>query len=88
MEAFWFFWLTLFVLSAFFKSERARKDREAIPEHRRNTVRNRKAMPKREVKEVLSEAEKQRRRDIEDLRKQGFSDDIITMIIPTINNGQ
>lgn len=40
------------------------------------------------TKAYVDEKEIQRQKDIEDLKKQGYTDDIITMIIPTINNGQ
>jgi len=33
-------------------------------------------------------AEKQKEKDVAELRKQGFDEELITTIIPTINNGQ
>lgn len=42
----------------------------------------------KEAERVRKAEEKQREKDIEDLRKQGFTDELIATIIPTINNGQ
>lgn len=42
----------------------------------------------KEAERVLKEEQKQREKDIADLKKQGFTDELITTIIPTINNGQ
>lgn len=42
----------------------------------------------KESEKLEKEIEKQREKDIEELRKQGFTDELITTIIPTINNGQ
>ena len=33
-------------------------------------------------------SEKARAKDIEDLKRQGYTDELIAVIIPTINNGQ
>lgn len=41
-----------------------------------------------EAERALKEAQKQRDRDIAELRKQGYTDELIAAIIPTINNGQ
>lgn len=102
MEAFFCIVLSYFVLRAFIKSERNKKlDRlerqEKIKEYqRKEREKLRKNKPKVRIEkapltaEEIAEAEieKQKQRDIEELRKQGYTDDIITMIIPTINNGE
>lgn len=40
-----------------------------------------------EAEKAAKEAQKQRDKDIAELRKQGFTDELIATIIPTINNG-
>ena len=42
----------------------------------------------KEVEEAQKIVDKQRDQDIADLRKQGYTDELIAVIIPTINNGQ
>lgn len=42
---------------------------------------------KAEEKERMK-ADKKREKDIADLKKQGYTDELIAVIIPTINNGQ
>lgn len=41
-----------------------------------------------EAEKARKAEERQREKDIEDLRRQGFTEELITTIIPTINNGQ
>ncbi len=43
---------------------------------------------KRVPKQVKTEEEKQHEKDIADLRRQGYTDELIAVILPTINNGQ
>ena len=102
MEEFWFFWLSLIVLSFFFRSERRKK---AYRKERREEIQLQDALVRNELRgiqeaemplteeeakelEFNKEAEKQRNRDIAELRKQGFDDKMIAVILPTINNGQ
>lgn len=42
----------------------------------------------KEAEKLQKDIEKQKERDIAELRKQGFTDELITTIIPTINNGK
>lgn len=43
---------------------------------------------KEEAEKARKEVERQREREIAELRKQGYSEEIIAVILPTINNGQ
>lgn len=38
--------------------------------------------------QAKKKAEKEREKEIEQLRKQGYTDELIAVILPTINNGQ
>lgn len=42
----------------------------------------------KEARQAAIRAERQREKDIAELKKQGFTDELIATIIPTINNGQ
>jgi len=42
----------------------------------------------KEAARAARQAEAQREKDIAELKKQGFTDELIATIIPTINNGQ
>lgn len=57
-----------------------------IPENLEKEGVERKAQ--KEAEEAKKIIDKQRERDIADLRKQGYDDELIAVIIPTINNGE
>lgn len=38
--------------------------------------------------ELKKDIDKQKQRDIEELRKQGYTDELIAVILPTIYNGE
>lgn len=38
--------------------------------------------------QAQKKADKQREKDIADLKRQGYTDELIAVILPTINNGQ
>ncbi len=40
------------------------------------------------AKKLREDIEKQKERDTERLRKEGYTDELIAVILPTINNGQ
>lgn len=99
MDAFWCILLSFLVIRAFIRSERAKREERAemIAAYQRKEEAKRKKERKvkitrkkpelAEEEKLQAEIEKQKQRDIEDLRKQGYSEDIIAMILPTINNG-
>lgn len=95
MDPFWGITLSVIAISSFWKSEKrksaerryekARREEKAIAEASRPIPLSEE---EKEAKRVQKEIEKQRDRDIQDLRKQGLSEELITTILPTINNGQ
>ena len=42
----------------------------------------------KEAEKTRKDIEKQKEKEINELRKQGYTDELIAVIIPTINNGQ
>ena len=95
MDPFWGITLSVIAISSFWKSEKrksaerrydkARREEKAIAEASRPIPLSEE---EKEAKRIQKEIDKQRERDIQDLRKQGFSEELITTILPTINNGQ
>lgn len=89
MEAFWGITLSILLLRAAFKGEWLRREsttRIVAKDdrfERLNDLANAKPVP------VTKSAEERRReKEVEELRKQGYDDELIAVIIPTINNGQ
>lgn len=79
MDPFWGITLSLIAIRWFWKSEnRKYKDRKADEKRQERIV----------VKPVKTEEEKQREKEVQELRKQGYTDELIAVILPTINNGQ
>ena len=77
MDAFWCILLSILVLSAFIKGQVRRKEEKASKIERAQSaerVYSRKTVKTQEDK------------DIEELRKQGYTDELIAVILPTINN--
>ena len=96
MEAFFCIVLSYAALKAFWKSERKKaKERKSLDLPATNLEKIKaigdidKAAKEEEVQDKLrKDVEKQKERDAEHLRKQGYSDELIAVILPTINNGQ
>lgn len=87
MEAFWCIVLSFFTLKSFLKRERRKaKERKAI----NSGVSAEYVDELSEVEELDRKAQdnRQREKEAEELRKQGYTEDIIAIILPTINNGQ
>lgn len=81
MDAFWCILLSTIVLRWAWKSNvfniaRKRQPDKIPPIEFSQTDQNKKPI------------DKETERDIAELRKRGFTDDLIAMIIPTINNGE
>ena len=58
-------------------------------EFREERIRNKTSKERqREVERLDKEAKRRKQKDIQDLKDQGFTDELIAVILPTINNGQ
>jgi hypothetical protein len=80
-DTFWSITLSLIVLRWWWK-RRARQPREIKAAPRAATANG-------EIDQISLEkweAERQRQRDIVDLKKRGYTDEVITTILPVINN--
>lgn len=95
MDPFWGITLSTIVIARFWKKEnQKRKERKEFKEQQRLAAEKEAARPiplteeEKEAQRVQKEIDKRRERDIADLRKQGYTDELIAVIIPTINNGQ
>lgn len=89
MEAFWCITLSILVIRWYLKSSADSEPRE--PKYKKIKAEYPVAEPvveDPEVEKARKAAEAQRERDIADLKKQGYTDELIAVIIPTINNGQ
>lgn len=90
MDAFWCIVLSFFTLRWFIKSEREKRGLRRP----RNPIASDEPVIHTEFDEELQairkrrEADDQRERDIMELKKQGYTDELIAVILPTINNGQ
>ena len=82
MNAFWFFTLTFLLLRFIWK----RKSQEQqIAKDERPRVNN---ITVSEEEKQRRKVDKQKEKDIADLKKQGYSDELIAVILPTIWNGK
>lgn len=87
MDIYAFFCITIsiFVLSKWWKHQRVkwyrRNEFKVIPNNIRTQI-------KPDVKDLEKEVDNQKKKDIEALKKQGYTDELIAIILPTINNGQ
>ena len=80
MNAFWFFTLTFLLLRFIWK----RKSQEQqIAKDERPRVNN---ITVSEEEKQRRKVDKQKEKDIADLKKQGYSDELIAVILPTIWN--
>lgn len=76
----WFFCISLIILVLIFNA----KNRRPWPRIFRPKVQLR----QEDIWRPLSKADKQRQKDIEQLKRQGYTDEVIAMIIPVIYDGQ
>lgn len=81
INAFWCIVLSTLVLWWFIKDQKRRRE-SAVPKTSHYVP---EAPPVNETEEERLRRE-QRERDIRDLRKQGYTDELIAVILPTINN--
>jgi hypothetical protein len=77
MDAFWCITFGFLILRAYIKSEAKKASKNIEPEQ-----------PKTYTLDEQNADEIQKERDRAELRKQGFTEELITVIIPTINNGK
>lgn len=75
MDAFWGITLSMLAISWFLKRENTK------PEYRKAPV-------DKSADKARKEIERQRNREIEELRRKGYDEELIAVIIPTIHNGQ
>lgn len=101
MDPFWCITLGTLVVARFWKREkRKNKERRYEKEEHNKRVEQAKqdeviakysavfgAPMSKEEKEAIA-AKRQRDKEVEELRKQGYTDELIAVILPTINNGQ
>lgn len=91
MDAFWCILLSFFVIRYAIKEAVANKveKEEAVERYREETGDSFKAIDEVTKEEIYQrDKEKQKQRDIDELRKQGYDDELIAVILPTLNNGQ
>lgn len=89
MDAFWGITLSLLVLRAAFKSKWLRREHKTRIVAKDNRFEQLNALANAQPVPVKKSSEERRReQEVEELRKQGYTDELIAVIIPTINNGQ
>ena len=101
MDAFWGITLSVIAISMFWKRERIKKEdrrydeqkaAERIEKQKQQEVIDKYAPifagPLTAGEKAEVKTEKEREQDIERLREQGYTDELIAVILPTINNGQ
>ena len=101
MDAFWGITLSVIAISWFWKRERIKKEdrrydrqkaAEKIEKQRQHEVIDKYtpifAGPLTAEEKAEIKAEKEKEKEVERLRKQGYTDELIAVILPTINNGQ
>jgi hypothetical protein len=82
MDAFWGITLSLLVLRWWYKNHHVEKPR-VKPNLLPKTPANVKTQ---EVLRAQEQARQQRERDVEALRKQGYTDELIATILPVVND--
>ena len=75
MDAFFCITLSILLLRWWWKNQDHTPKPPKIPD-----------FPPSDTIEPLTEADKQRNRDIAELKKQGYTDDLIAVILPQLNN--
>lgn len=89
MDPFWCITLSVWAVSKFWKHERQKKkDRDIFRERQARLNKVPMTEAEKEVIKKQKAIQKQKEKDIADLRRQGFDEELIATIIPTINNGQ
>ena len=92
MEGFWAVAIIYGIFRNEFRKYKERKQEEDVYEYENYYIRRPASVPKPVEKtpaQIRQEKEeKQREQDIKDLRKQGYTDELIAVILPTIRNGQ
>ena len=97
MDAFWGITLSVIAISWFWKRERIKKE-----DRRYDRQKAAEKIEKQRQQEVIDKytpifagpltakkkAEREREQETKRLRKQGYTDELIAVILPTINNGQ
>ena len=85
MDAFWGITLSVIAISMFLKRERGkRREEQALRERQRLAIEREAARPipmtaeKKEAEKSRKAIEKQREKEINELRKQGYTEEIIT----------
>lgn len=75
MDAFWGITLSVLAISWFLKREKIKSE-------------DRKPPVDKSADKARKEIERQRNREIEELRRKGYDEELIAVILPTIHNGQ
>ena len=95
MDAFFCITLSIIILRSWWRHnvgvQPRRRDNEFTvePKSIKSFDVSQKATPEElELEKLNKEVEKQKQRDIADLKKQGYDDELIAVILPTLNNGQ
>jgi biopolymer transport protein ExbB/TolQ len=101
MDAFWGITLSVIVVSSYLKRRKIKTEDRRYDERKATEKTERQkqqdvidkythifAGPLTAEEKAEIKAEKEREKEIEQLRKQGYTDELIAVILPTINNGQ
>ena len=97
MEAFWCITLSIIAIRAYLKHSRdstlgqeSEPVSEPPPVVYRDTFAtyDKEDKSNRQAEKARLEIERQREKEIVELKKKGYSDELIAVILPTINNGQ
>lgn len=88
MDAFWCILLSTIVLRWWWKRNKPLKQRIVKEQPGLDMEAAREMQQENNLNNEQKEKDRQRERDIAELRKQGYTDELIAVIMPTINNGQ
>lgn len=83
-EAFWCITLSTLILRWWWKGQKFKYRSRMV--NQAHTIPPSLTEEEIEAAILLEEAEKRKRKDIADLKKQGYSDELITTILPIIND--
>lgn len=89
LEAFFCIVLSFWAISAFMKS--LEKNKRVRDNYKANhpPIKYKEVTPEELAEQLASEqARVERDKDVNELRKQGYTDELIAVILPTIRNGQ
>lgn len=89
MDAFWGVTLSVIAISMFWKSQRKRSEGIQYDKEQQQlrAQREREQIAKGIPPPMPTEEEIQRQKDIAELKKRGYDDELIAVVLPTINNG-